>query len=277
MRTYCIIGDPVSHSLSPAMHNAAFKSLSLDDVYIAYRVSSHELESSIESLRSIKISGFNVTIPHKTAVLQYLDEVDLMSSKAGAVNTVASITGKFKGFNTDIQGFLRPLCNHNIDFNGLSVLLFGAGGSARAVVTSLSSVNGISKLVVANRTYSKSMEMSKLADLQGLSSSVSIIEEAKGMAKHFDLIVNATSVGLQSNESILDSEDIDKSSTVYDLVYRPIMTKLLENARKKGAGVIYGYEMLLEQGAQAFEIWTGLKAPIPAMKKALFGVFQEPR
>ena len=277
MRTYCIIGDPVSHSLSPAMHNAAFKSLSMDDVYIAYRVSSHELESSIESLRSIKISGFNVTIPHKTAVLQYLDEVDLMSRKAGAVNTVASITGKFKGFNTDIQGFLRPLYNHNIDFKGLSVLLFGAGGSARAVVTSLSSVNGISKLVVANRTYSKSIEMSKLADLQGLSSSVSMIEEAKGMAKHFDLIVNATSVGLQSNESILDSEDIDKSSTVYDLVYRPIMTKLLENARKKGAGVIYGYEMLLEQGAQAFEIWTGLKAPIPAMKKALFGVFQEPR
>jgi shikimate dehydrogenase len=277
MRTYCIIGDPVSHSLSPAMHNAAFKSLSLDDVYIAYRVSSHELESAIESLRSIKISGFNVTIPHKTAMLKYLDEVDIMSSKAGAVNTVASITGKFKGFNTDIQGFIQPLCNHNIDFKGLSVLLFGAGGSARAVVTSLSTVNGISKLVVANRTYSKSKEMSKLADLQGLSSSVSMIGDAKGMAKHFDLIVNATSVGLQSNESILDSEDIDKSSIVYDLVYRPIMTKLLENARKKGARVIYGYEMLLEQGAQAFEIWTGLKAPIPAMKKALFGVFQEPR
>ena len=211
MRTYCIIGDPVSHSLSPAMHNAAFKSLSLDDVYIAYRVSSHELESSVESLRSVKISGFNVTIPHKTAVLQYLDEVDLMSRKAGAVNTVASINGKFKGFNTDIQGFIQPLLNRNIDFNGLSVLLIGAGGSARAVVTSLSSVKGISKLVVANRTYSKSMELSKLADLQGLSSSVSMIEEAKGMAKHFDLIVNATSVGLQSNESILDSEDIDES------------------------------------------------------------------
>ena len=122
MRTYCIIGDPVSHSLSPAMHNVA-KSLSMDDVYIAYRVSSHELESSIESLRSIKISGFNVTIPHKTAVLQYLDEVDLMSRKAGAVNTVASITGKFKGFNTDIQGFIQPLCNHNIDFKGLSTPL----------------------------------------------------------------------------------------------------------------------------------------------------------
>lgn len=277
MRTYCIIGDPVSHSLSPAMHNAAFKSLSMDDVYIAYKVSSHELESSVESLRSVKISGFNVTIPHKIAVLQYLDEVDLLSRKAGAVNTVASIDGRFKGFNTDIQGFLQPLLNRGIDFRGLSVLLFGAGGSARAVVASLSSVTGISKLVVANRTYNKSSELSKQAELQGLTSSVSMIEEAKGMAKRFDLIVNATSVGLQSNESILDSEDIDGSSTVYDLVYRPVMTKLLENAREKGARVIYGYEMLLEQGAQAFEIWTGLKAPIPAMKKALFGVFQEPK
>ena len=277
MRTYCIIGDPVSHSLSPAMHNAAFKSLSMDDVYIAYKVSSHELESSVESLRSVKISGFNVTIPHKIAVLQYLDEVDLLSRKAGAVNTVASIDGRFKGFNTDIQGFLQPLLNRGIDFRGLSVLLFGAGGSARAVVTSLSSVTGISKLVVANRNYNKSSELSKQAELQGLTSSVSMIEEAKVMAKRFDLIVNATSVGLQSNESILDSEDIDGSSTVYDLVYRPVMTKLLENAREKGARIIYGYEMLLEQGAQAFEIWTGLKAPIPAMKKALFGVFQEPK
>lgn len=277
MRTYCIIGDPVSHSLSPAMHNAAFKSLSMDDVYIAYKVSSHELESSVESLRSVKISGFNVTIPHKIAVLRYLDEVDLLSRRAGAVNTVASIDGRFKGFNTDIQGFLQPLLNRGIDFRGLSVLLFGAGGSARAVVASLSSVTGISKLVVANRTYNKSSELSKQAELQGLTSSVSMIEEAKVMAKRFDLIVNATSVGLQSNESILDSEDIDGSSTVYDLVYRPVMTKLLENAREKGARIIYGYEMLLEQGAQAFEIWTGLKAPIPAMKKALFGVFQEPK
>lgn len=277
MRTYCIIGDPVSHSLSPAMHNAAFKSLSMDDVYIAYKVSSHELESSVESLRSVKISGFNVTIPHKITVLQYLDEVDLLSRKAGAVNTVASIDGRFKGFNTDIQGFLQPLLNRGIDFRGLSVLLFGAGGSARAVVASLSSVTGISKLVVSNRTYNKSSELSKQAELQGLTSSVSTIEEAKVMAKRFDLIVNATSVGLQSNESILDSEDIDGSSTVYDLVYRPVMTKLLENAREKGARIIYGYEMLLEQGAQAFEIWTGLKAPIPAMKKALFGVFQEPK
>lgn len=277
MKTYCIIGDPVSHSLSPAMHNAAFKSLSLDNVYIAYKVASYELESSVESLRSINISGFNVTIPHKSTILRYLDEIDLISSEAGAVNTVTNIDGKLTGSNTDVEGFLQPLLNRSIDFRGLSVLLLGAGGSARAVVTSLSNVGAISKLVVANRTGSKSLELCKLADLHGLNCSVSSIEEAKAIAKHFDLIVNATSVGLQSNESILDSEDIDRNSTVYDLVYRPVMTKLLENAQEKGARIIYGYEMLLEQGARAFEIWTGLKAPIPAMKKALFGVFQEPK
>lgn len=277
MKTYCIIGDPVSHSLSPAMHNAAFKSLSLDNVYIAYKVASHELESSVESLRSINISGFNVTIPHKSTILRYLDVIDLISSEAGAVNTVTNIDGKLRGSNTDVEGFLQPLLNRSIDFKGLSVLLLGAGGSARAVVTSLSNVGAISKLVVASRTCSKSLELCKLADLHGLNCSVSSIEEAKAIAKHFDLIVNATSVGLQSNESILDSEDIDGNSTVYDLVYRPVMTKLLENAQEKGARIIYGYEMLLEQGARAFEIWTGLKAPIPAMKKALFGVFQEPK
>lgn len=277
MRTYCIIGDPVSHSLSPAMHNAAFKSLGLDYVYIAYRVAGSELEASIESLRSVKIAGFNVTIPHKTTVLQYLEEIDVLSSRAGAVNTVMSINGKFKGFNTDIQGFVQPLLNRGINFNGMSVLLFGGGGSARAVVVSLSNVNGISKLVVANRTYRKSLELSKLAETNGLTSSVTKIEEAKAMAKRFDLVVNATSVGLQSNDSILERDDIDGSSIVYDLVYSPVVTKLLENAREKGATAIYGYEMLLEQGAQAFEIWTGLKAPIPAMKKALFGVFQEPK
>ena len=131
MRTYCLIGDPVSHSLSPAMHNAAFQSLSLDSVYIAYKVTSHELESSLESLRSVNISGFNVTIPHKTAVLQYLDEVDPLSRKAGAVNTVVINGSKFSGYNTDIHGFLQPLFSRSVNFNGLSVLLLGAGGSAR--------------------------------------------------------------------------------------------------------------------------------------------------
>lgn len=277
MRTYCVIGDPVSHSLSPAMHNASFKALGLDCIYIAYRVPSDELESSLASLRSIKISGFNVTIPHKTTVIRHMDYVDDMARKAGAVNTVMNFEGKFKGFNTDIQGFIRPLFNRGIDLKGTSVLLFGAGGSARAVVSALSSFSSISNLVIANRTRSKSIELAGIGEKQGLTCSVAELDNAKVMAKDFNLIINSTSIGLLSDESILDSADIDSKSVVYDLVYRPVVTRLLGNAREKGATIIYGYEMLLEQGALSFEIWTGLKAPIQAMKNALFGIFEEPK
>lgn len=277
MRTYCVIGDPVSHSLSPAMHNAAFKALCLDCVYIAYRVPSDELEASLASLRSIKIYGFNVTIPHKTTVMQYMDRVDDNARKAGAVNTVMNFDDKFKGFNTDIEGFIRPLLNRGIDLKGISVLLFGAGGTARAVVSALSSFSSISNLVIANRTRNKAIELAGIGEKQGLTCSVAELDNVKVMAKNFNLIINSTSVGLLSNQSILDSADIDSNSVVYDLVYRPVLTKLLENARQRGATIIYGYEMLLEQGALAFEIWTGLKAPIQTMKKALFGIFQEPK
>jgi shikimate dehydrogenase len=277
MRTYCIIGDPVSHSLSPAIHNAAFKSLNLDYVYIAYRVTSDELEASIASLRSVEIAGFNVTIPHKTKVIRYLEEVDGLANNAGAVNTVVNLDGRFKGYNTDVEGFIQPLLNRTIDLRDMSVLLFGAGGSARAVVTALSNFGHIDKLVIANRTLGNCSELAAIAQRKGLKCSTANLEDAKNIARDFDLIINATSVGLQSNESILSSENIAKNSIVYDLVYRPIMTKLIENAREKGAVVIYGYEMLLEQGARAFEIWTGLKPPMQAMKKALFGIFQEPK
>jgi shikimate dehydrogenase len=277
MRTYCIIGDPVSHSLSPAMHNAAFKSLDLDCVYIAYRVTSNELEASIASLRSVNVAGFNVTIPHKTKVIGYLEEVDGLANSVGAVNTVVNLDGRFKGYNTDVQGFIQPLLDRGIDLCDKSVLLFGAGGSARAVVAALSNFGDIYKLVIANRTLGTCSELAAIAHRNGLKCSTANLEDAKNIARDFDLIINATSIGLQSNESLLNTEDISSDCIVYDLVYRPIMTKLIENAREKGAVVIYGYEMLLEQGVRAFEIWTGSKAPMQAMKKALFGIFQEPK
>jgi shikimate dehydrogenase len=277
MRTFCIIGDPVNHSLSPAMHNAAFKSLNLDYLYIAYRVTSSELEASIASLRSVKVAGFNVTIPHKTKVIGYLEEVDGLANSAGAVNTVVNLDGRFKGYNTDVQGFIQPLFDRGIDLCGKSVLLFGAGGSARAVVTALSNFGDIHKLVIADRTPAKCSELATIAHGNGLKCSTANLEDAKKIARDFDLIINATPIGLQSDESVLNSENIARNSIVYDLVYRPVLTKLIENAREKGAVVIYGYEMLLEQGARAFEIWTGLKPPMQAMKKALFGIFQEPK
>src|SRR5690348_2978306 len=137
-KTYCIIGDPITHSLSPGMQNAAFNALGLNCTYIAFRVPASELEESIESLRSINISGFNVTVPHKVEVAKYLDELDNTAKKAAAVNTVNNIEGIFKGYNTDIHGFIEPLHRRHVDFSGMEILLIGAGGAARAVIAALS-------------------------------------------------------------------------------------------------------------------------------------------
>ena len=136
--TYCIIGDPINHSLSPALHNAAFNSLGLDHSYIAYRVRKDELANAIISLKSINIAGFNVTMPHKTAIIKFLDTLDVTVERARAVNTVYNNNGKFEAFNTDIVGFVTPLHNRNVNFNGMNVLLLGAGGTAQAVVGSVS-------------------------------------------------------------------------------------------------------------------------------------------
>src|SRR6185503_7411236 len=132
IRTYCIIGDPINHSLSPGMQNAAFSALGLNCTYIAFRVPANELKESVESLRSINISGFSVTIPHKVEVMKYLDELDASAKKAAAVNTINNIEGIFKGYNTDIEGFIEPLRRRQVNFNNMQVLLLGAGGAARA-------------------------------------------------------------------------------------------------------------------------------------------------
>ena len=136
-KTYCIIGDPIHHSLSPAMQNAAFTAKGLNCTYIAFRVPQSELKESIESLRSINIAGFNVTTPHKTQVMLYLDELEGLAKKAAAVNTVNNIEGIFRGYNTDVYGFIEPLHRRHVDFRGMHVLLMGSGGAARAVVVAL--------------------------------------------------------------------------------------------------------------------------------------------
>jgi shikimate dehydrogenase len=273
-KTYCIIGDPVHHSLSPGMQNAAFSALGLNCTYIAFRVPAPELQESIASLRAINVAGFNVTIPHKVAVMQYLDELDVTTKKAGAVNTVNNIEGMFRGYNTDIAGFIEPLRRRKADF-GTTVLLLGAGGAARAIVAALSEEK-VEKLVIANRDLKKAEELAQRGQELGLKCETIPLEKAQDVAPDAGIIVNATSIGLQNEPSPLGAEHIKKGSIVYDIVYRPIVTDLLEQAKFAEAQVVYGYEMLLEQGAKAFEIWTGLAAPREAMKKNLLGIFGEP-
>lgn len=275
-KTYCIIGDPIHHSLSPAMQNAAFAALGLNCTYIAFRVPTDELKESIESVRSINISGFNVTVPHKTQVIKYLDELDATAKNAAAVNTVNNIEGIFKGYNTDIYGFIEPLHKRQIDFRGMQVLLLGAGGAARAVVAALAKEHGITKIVIANRDMERAKELGKIGTSLGLKCEVLTLDRAQDVSSVCDLIVNSTPLGMNNEPSVIDYHHINKGTIVYDIVYRPVVTDLIENAKYAQASVVYGYEMLIEQGAKAFEIWTGLPPPRDAMKKNLLGIFGEP-
>jgi shikimate dehydrogenase len=274
-KTYCIIGDPIHHSLSPAMHNAAFNHLGLDCTYIAYRVPYLELEESVASLRAINIAGFNVTLPHKVSILKHLDVLELGAQKVGAVNTVNNVYGVLHGYNTDTFGFIQPLMKRHVRLSGMTVLLMGAGGSARAVVAALSEHNGVSKILIVNRTLEKADELVKLGIGFGVKCESHILSDVQGLAQRSDLIVNTIPPTMEHKNSFIDSEHIPKGSIVYDIVYKPVLTRLLENATRAGAQTVYGYEMLLEQGGMSFRIWTGIKPPIEAMKKALFGVFGE--
>jgi shikimate dehydrogenase len=276
IKTYCIIGDPVQHSLSPAMQNAAFKSLGLNCTYIAFRVPTGELQESVSSLRSVNIAGFNVTTPHKIEIIKHVDALDSTAQKAKAVNTIMNVEGMLRGYNTDVYGFIEPLHKRNVSFNGMTILLIGAGGASRAAIAALSEEKGIAKILIANRSQKKAEELARIGASLGLECSVIDLYNIQEVAAKSHLIVNGTPLGTNNEDSMIDHEHMRKDSIVYDIVYKPVNTNLLENAKYAGAQIVHGYEMLLEQGAKAFEIWTGVSAPTDAMKRALFGSFGEP-
>ena len=171
-KTYCIIGDPIDHSLSPAIHNAAFTTLGLNCSYIAFRVQEGQLKNSMDSLRAINIGGFNVTMPHKVAVLDYVDSSDKIVEMVGAANTVNNEDGKFYAYNTDVAGFIEPLHQRKIDLNGYEVLILGAGGAARAVVVALSQEKGISKINIVNRNIDRSTNLANVINKLGLRANI---------------------------------------------------------------------------------------------------------
>ena len=271
-KTFAVIGDPIDHSLSPNIHNAAFNALGMDCTYIAYRIPRGELKEGIESLRQIKISGFNVTIPHKIEMMKYLDESSEDCKTIGAVNTVTNQNGRLVGHNTDMDGFLEPIKKRNIAIKGEDVLLLGAGGAARAIVAGFAKENA-RKITVANRTKEKGHELAKFAASLGVESSEMSLNEAGQSAGKYKFIVNATSVGLKNEPSPISTDTINSQNVVYDIVYMPMNTDFIAQSKKRSATVIYGYEMLLGQACLAFEIWHEVKAPYDAMKKVLLGGF----
>ena len=190
VKTFAVIGDPIDHSLSPNIHNAAFRELELDCTYIAYRIPKDELGEGIESLKKINISGFNVTIPHKIEILSYLDKVDEGSSLIGAANTVANRNGVLKGYNTDMDGFLEPILKRKLQISNKNVLVLGAGGAARAIVAAFSKQKANS-ITIANRTKTKAEEISQFANKIGIVSCPIDTKELEGLQGEFDFIVNS--------------------------------------------------------------------------------------
>jgi len=268
--TYAVIGDPIDHSLSPNIHNAAFRHLKLDHTYIAYKIPAGELSAGIEALKAIKIAGFNVTIPHKIEMMKFLDEMDTTCKVIGAVNTVLNEDGKLKGYNTDMIGFLDPIKKKNLIIKDSQVLLLGAGGAARAIVTAMVKEKA-SKITIVNRTLENANKLAEFAKKIGGDVDIVSIHEANKLITDYKFIINSTSIGMRNEPSPISTENISKDSIVYDIVYQPINTELIKKSKENGATIIYGYEMLLSQAACSFEIWHKTEAPYDVMKKALLG------
>lgn len=267
-----LIGYPVTHSFSPMMHNAAFEKVSLDWRYVPLSVHPVAVGETIRSLYKLNFRGANVTIPHKLAVMEYLDEISPDAQAIGAVNTiVVEKDGFLRGYNTDWQGFLRTLAENEFEPRGKRALILGAGGAARAVIYGLVHA-GAAEVTILNRTVERA---EKLAEDIGAILPHGNIRAAELSAERIDaaqsdanLLVNATPLGMHPNVDASPYPDelrYPAHLTVCDLVYNPRETKLMAKARAAGAKVIGGLGMLVHQGATAFELWTGHAAPVGVM------------
>lgn len=267
-----LIGDPVAHTVSPAMHNAAFREMGLDFVYLPFRVSREELARAVDGIRALNIRGFNVTIPHKVAVIPLLDGLDPMAERVGAVNTVVNNDGELRGYNTDAAGFMQALLEQGVVPEGKDIVVLGAGGASRAISYILAERGA--RLTVLNRQLEldAAEEMAQRIS-EELEKPVRVLElslaNLAAALEGAEVLVNATSVGMSPDcgESPVPAGLLKAGLLVFDIVYNPIRTKLLEEAEAAGARAVGGINMLAWQGALAFEKWTGQPAPLDLMRR----------
>ena len=266
-----LIGFPLVQSHSPIMQNAAFSRCGLNKIYIPLEAEPANLEQAVKGISKMNFDGFNITKPYKIEILKYLDEIDKTAGLIGASNTVKISNGILKGYNTDGTGFLRSLEeNAGEKAEGKNIFILGSGGAARAIAITLA-LNNVKKIYICNRTFEKAASLA--ADTNKLACSHAVAMECSKMKAAINdshILINATNVGMYPNigESPLDENLLNNRLIVCDIVYNPMKTKLLKYAEKKGCKIIPGLPMLVYQGAEAFEIWTDMDAPIETMFEA---------
>lgn len=260
-----IFGYPISHTLSPLMHNAAFEALKLNYVYIPFEVFPKDLSNACNALKALNIRGVNITIPHKEKVIKYLDKIDPLAKAIGSVNTIVNEDGMLIGYNTDGRGFIKDLETQGFKPKDKTIFVLGAGGAGRAIISTLSWM-GAREIFVMDKNEIAAKNLS-----QKINKVVFVpFGQVENYIKDLDLFVNATPVGMHDSDPsiIKDFSNVNKNLFVYDLVYHR-KTSLVVQAEKAGIKSSNGLGMLIYQGALSFELWTGKKAPISTMRNVL--------
>ncbi|MBS1831304.1 MAG: shikimate dehydrogenase [Acidobacteria bacterium] len=257
-KIYGVIADPVRHSISPTVHNRAFQARRLDAVYLPFLVKPIQLKDFFSLAEKLPLSGFSVTIPHKQKVLRYLDAVDPLAKRIGAVNTVWKKAGRWRGTNTDAEGVTVPLAK-KIRLSKSSVLLVGNGGAARGAAFALAESGA--NLTVTGRNIDRVRALAKICGGEPMS-------REQAIANKFDAVVHATPLGMHPHTNECFFDGVIPAEVVFDMVYNPFETQLLKRAKEQGKEIIPGFQMFMEQAVRQFEIWTGESAPRAAMERA---------
>lgn len=260
-KLFCLIGHPISKTLSPNIHNTSFKYNGLNSIYLAFDVKDNNLENTIKSLKVLNVKGYNVTIPFKEEIIRYLDELSEEAKHMGAVNTVKFENGKLKGYNTDGRGFIETLKDNSVEIRNIKVLILGAGGAARGISFSLCNEN-VKEITIANRTVNKAEILSE--EIKSKHDNICINYCTLNNINYnidYDLVINCTSVGMFPNEddSPIDPRLLSKKTVIYDIVYKPLITKFLSLAKENGNKIISGIDMLIYQALISEEIWFDKK------------------
>lgn len=276
---FAVFGYPLGHTVSPPMHNLAFDKLSMDCLYLPVEVSGEDLGTVFKGLSKMNVRGINVTIPHKIAIMEFLDELDPIAENIGAVNTILLDNGKSKGFNTDGIGFIQSLEEETgVCVENKKIFIIGSGGAARAIAMTLAH-KGADQIYISNRTAEKAIALTTEINkkIRQCADPVPMeTEKQREAIGECNILINTTSIGMHPE---IDAMPIDESlirgeMLVSDIVYNPRETKLLKTAKEKGCQTVGGLGMLLYQGVEAFKLWTGVTPPVEAMREKIEALMQ---